>query len=366
MNADELLTAAREDLARGFTARAGTRLRQAGDAGNSQALVELASAVFRGRVPGSAREIRQRLESLSELVPAAHLLRARWRYAGTGGEAASDSALADIGVAATAGDRAAQIEIALAWNEFAGTDARRQVHAWLLAAGAVDEFGLREATAQPVDSDPAALPDAWAPLPVCAEPQILASEPDIRVAPDLLSPFECIWLCRHAAARLAPSRVIDPLTGRSLDDPIRTGLTACLDPAQPGVFDLRISERMAQAAGSTLGHAEPLAVLRYLPGEQYKPHYDWLDKAGLARDPLAAAGDRAITVLAYLNTPEAGGTTHFPRLDIRVPARRGQVLVFANVDSRATPSALAQHAGEPVIAGEKWIASLWLRERRLS
>lgn len=366
MNADDLLVAAREDLARGFTVRAATRLRQAGEAGNSQALVELASAVFRGRVAGTAREIRQRLESLSELVPAARLLRARWRYTGIGGEAAPDTALADIGAAAAAGDRSAQIEVALAWGEFDDARARRQVHAWLLTAGAADEFGLTQSAAEPVGADPAVLPNAWAPLPVCTRPRILASEPGIRVAPELLSPFECTWLCRHAAPRLAPSRVIDPQTGRPLDDPVRTGSTACLDPAHPGLFDLRISERMAHAAGSTLRHAEPLAVLRYQPGEQYKPHYDWLDRAGLARDPLAAAGDRALTVLAYLNTPETGGATHFPRLDIRVPARRGQVLAFANVDSSGAPSPLAQHAGEPVICGEKWIASLWLRERALS
>lgn len=366
MNADDLLIAAREDLSRGFTVRAATRLRQAGEAGNSQALVELASVVFYGRASGTVREIRQRLESLSNLVPAARLLRARWRYAGIGGKATPDTALEDISAAAMAGDRAAQIEVALAWGEFRSARAHRQVQAWLLAAGAAEEFPQTKFITEPVDSDPTVLPDAWAPLPVGAQSRILFSEPVIRVTPELLTPFECTWLCRHAVPRLAPSCVIDPQTGRSLNDPIRTGSTACLDLTHPGLFDLRISERMAHAAGSMLHHAEPLAVLRYQPNEQYKPHYDWLGSTGLARDPLASAGDRAITVLAYLNTPEAGGATHFPQLDIRVPARRGQVLAFANVDSSGTPSPLAQHAGEPVISGEKWIASLWLREHALS
>lgn len=366
MDAEALLAAARDDLARGFTVRAGTRLRQACDAGSSDALVELAGAVMHGRVPGDTAELRRRLEAASGLTPPAGRLRARWRYAGIGADAAPDKALADLGEAARAGDAGAQVEMALAWRERGDGDALAQAAAWLHLAGAGDLLGSPAGEAGPVTpEEPSALP-GWAPVVTGPEPETLAEDPEIRLYPRLLDPVECIWLQRHATGLLAPSRVLDPRTGRAMDDPIRTGRTACLDPATPGVFDLRISERLAAAAGASLGQAEPLAVLCYGPAQQYKPHYDWLGNSALATDPLARAGNRILTVLGYLNSPESGGATYFPALDIRVPARQGQVLVFSNVDAAGQPSRGSRHAGEPVLAGKKWLASLWLRERALT
>lgn len=366
MNAEDLLAAAREDLTRGFTVRAGTRLRQACDAGSGDALVELVHAVIHGRIPGDAGEVRRRLETAPRLTPSARRLRARWRYAGIGADAAPDRALEDLCDAALAGDTEAQIEMALAWSEHDDPAAYAQSIAWLSQAGAEDLAGAsdRETVSVPLE-EPAVLRE-WAEVAANTEAESLADDPEIKLCPGFLSSAECAWLRRHATELLGPSRVYDPRTGKAIDDPIRTGRTACLDPSTPGLFDLRISERLAAAANASVRRAEPLAVLCYGPAQEYKPHYDWLGGTSLASDPLGRAGDRVATVLGYLNTPEAGGATYFPQLDIRVPAEQGQVLIFANVDRKGEPSRRSQHAGEPVLAGEKWVASLWLRERALT
>lgn len=365
MNADELLEAARSDLSRGFTVRAGTRLRQACDAGSSEALVTMADAVIHGRVPGDAQEVRRRLEAVDRPTPEARRLRARWRYAGIGGKALQPAALEDLAAAAGAGDASAQVEMALAWGELGDEAARHQVSAWLSRAGRTDLLEIGGTDVGQAADEAEALP-AWAKQRAPGTPLRLAEDPVIRLHDAVLSPLECAWLRLHAADSLAPSRVYDPRSGKAIDDPIRTGRTACLDPALPGVFDLRLAERMAVLAEAEPSRAEPLAVLCYEPGQEYKPHYDWLGSGSLARDPLRHAGDRVITALGYLNTPQAGGATYFPRLDIRVPARQGQILVFFNVDTAGTPAMLSQHTGEPVLAGSKWLASLWIRERPLA
>jgi len=61
----------------------------------------------------------------------------------------------------------------------------------------------------------------------------------------------------------------------------------------------------------------------------------------------------------YLNTPEEGGGTAFPRIGLTVTAMRGSAVYFA-YDSGDESSL---HAGLPVLKGEKWIATKWLRER---
>ncbi|MDB5965471.1 MAG: 2-oxoglutarate-dependent dioxygenase, partial [Polaromonas sp.] len=59
-----------------------------------------------------------------------------------------------------------------------------------------------------------------------------------------------------------------------------------------------------------------------------------------------------------------GGATVFPVLGLRVAPKRGTAVFFSY--PRAHPCSLSLHGGEPVIAGEKWIATKWLREARFS
>ena len=65
-------------------------------------------------------------------------------------------------------------------------------------------------------------------------------------------------------------------------------------------------------------------MVRYLPSQQYRPHFDWFDPtAGKSyRRKTAAGGQRAVTCLVYLAAPERGGRTSFPTLGL-VRAGRG-------------------------------------------
>jgi prolyl 4-hydroxylase len=67
-------------------------------------------------------------------------------------------------------------------------------------------------------------------------------------------------------------------------------------------------------------------------------------------------------VVMYLNTPEAGGGTTFPDVHLEVFPRKGHAVFFSY--ERAHPDTRSLHGGAPVIAGEKWVATKWLREQR--
>ena len=66
---------------------------------------------------------------------------------------------------------------------------------------------------------------------------------------------------------------------------------------------------------------------------------------------------------AYLNDVEAGGATRFPVADVTVPPRAGAAIAFRNLTADGQPDPDSLHAGLPVERGEKWLATLWLRQR---
>lgn len=62
----------------------------------------------------------------------------------------------------------------------------------------------------------------------------------------------------------------------------------------------------------------------------------------------------------YLNTPARGGGTTFPDVGLEVGAVRGNAVFFSY--DRAHPVTKTLHGGAPVVEGEKWVATKWLRE----
>lgn len=55
------------------------------------------------------------------------------------------------------------------------------------------------------------------------------------------------------------------------------------------------------------------------------------------------------------------GKTNFSRCQPRDGTKRENAVFFSY--DKAHPSTNSLHSGAPVIAGEKWIATKWLRER---
>ena len=69
------------------------------------------------------------------------------------------------------------------------------------------------------------------------------------------------------------------------------------------------------------------------------------------------------TVFAYLSDVAEGGATDFPDLGVRVAAKRGRIVHFHNLRADGSGDPRTVHAGMPVVAGEKWLATLWTRVR---
>jgi len=184
--------------------------------------------------------------------------------------------------------------------------------------------------------------------------------PPLCVFGGLLSAEECEQLMALAAVRLERSQTVHLDTGGSEVTEARTSQGMFFDRGENPLCE-RIEARIAQVLGWPVDHGEGLQILRYPPGAEYKPHYDYFDPAQPGTPAiLRRGGQRVATLVIYLNTPAAGGATVFPDLGLDVSAIQGNAVFFSY--DRADPSTRTLHGGAPVLQGEKWVATKWLRQ----
>jgi prolyl 4-hydroxylase len=187
-------------------------------------------------------------------------------------------------------------------------------------------------------------------------------EPRVIVFGGLLSDQECEQLIELAKPRLARSLTVATKTGGEEINADRTSNGMFFQRAENELVRV-IEARIARLLNWPEENGEGLQVLHYRPGTEYKPHYDYFDPNEPGTPTiLKRGGQRVGTVIMYLGEPEKGGGTSFPDIHMEVAPRRGNAVFFSY--ERAHPSTKSLHGGAPVLAGEKWIATKWLRERR--
>ena len=186
--------------------------------------------------------------------------------------------------------------------------------------------------------------------------------PRIVVFSGLLSDEECDEIVALARARLARSETVQTETGSSEVNEARTSQGMFFERGEHTVC-ARLEARVAALTSWPVENGEGLQVLRYGPGAEYKPHYDYFDpeQAGTP-SILKRGGQRVASLVCYLNTPALGGQTIFPDVQLDVAPLKGNAVFFSY--DRPHPMTRSLHGGAPVIEGEKWVATKWLREGR--
>ena len=189
-------------------------------------------------------------------------------------------------------------------------------------------------------------------------------QPRIGVFGTLRAEEECEALLAAARPRMARSRTVATQTGGEEVNPDRTSDGMFFGRGESELIQ-RIEQRIARLLRWPVENGEGLQVLNYQPGAEYKPHYDYFDPNEPGTPTiLRRGGQRVGTLVMYLNQPEKGGGTSFPDLHMEVAPQRGNAVFFSY--ERPHPSTRTLHGGAPVIAGEKWIATKWLREREFN
>lgn len=184
--------------------------------------------------------------------------------------------------------------------------------------------------------------------------ETVSEHPDVRVFRGLFSEAECDYLIETARPMLQASIVIDSRTGQHVPNPVRTSTGASFPFVDENPAIHALNRRLAATSRTDVRAGEPLWVLQYAPGQQYRQHSD-------ALPGVPPSQQRVMTFLVYLNDAYEGGETTFPAAGIQFRGRPGDGLLFRNAAANGTPDPNAVHAGLPVTRGVKHLASRWIR-----
>ena len=190
------------------------------------------------------------------------------------------------------------------------------------------------------------------------------TKPVVAVFDNILSSEECDELIRLSRIKLKRSTIVDPKTGKEevIEERSSYGTFFTLNENQ---FIINLERRIGAVMNWPVENGEGLQILNYKVGGEYKPHFDYFPPG----DPgsavhLAKGGQRVSTMVIYLNDVEEAGETTFPDVGLSVTPKKGAAVYFEYCNSQNQVDPLTLHAGAPVAAGEKWIATKWMRQRR--
>jgi TPR repeat protein len=190
----------------------------------------------------------------------------------------------------------------------------------------------------------------------------LSRSPRVSLLKRFFTVDECDHLVRLAQPFMQPSRVITQ-SGKSEAGDVRTSEESPISDQLRDLVVHRLEERMHDLTGTPERHGEPMMVLHYGAGMEYRPHTDYFDPdVEHFQEQLSRGGQRIITIITYLSSVAEGGSTDFPDAGISIEPVKGDAVLFFNTLEDGLPDPLTRHAGTPVIDGDKWLATRWIRE----
>lgn len=181
------------------------------------------------------------------------------------------------------------------------------------------------------------------------------AEPLIVVLGNVLSDEECDQLIQQSKDRMQRSKVANSLEV----DELRTSSSTFFEEGENELV-ARIEKRVSQIMNIPVEHGEGLQILNYKIGQEYKAHFDFFSSTS-----KAASNPRISTLVMYLNDVEQGGETYFPKLNLSVSPQKGMAVYFEYFYNDQNLNDLTLHGGAPVVSGDKWAATQWMRRKKL-
>jgi len=203
--------------------------------------------------------------------------------------------------------------------------------------------------------------------------EVMNRKPFVAVLHDILYEKEMEAFIEEATPKLVKSTTMD-----KGDSGKRISQQVWLEEFGKEKVGTKVSDRIAlltRLQPHQMDFNEPFQVANYGMGGAYYSHLDYvggdLDLKRLAKESkergwpdYAVYGDRMATFMAYMSDVEVGGATVFPNMGISVWPKKGDAVLWYNVDRNGYPDRFAWHGGCPVIVGSKWILNKWIRQKQ--
>ncbi|KAL0543124.1 hypothetical protein IC582_018211 [Cucumis melo] len=206
--------------------------------------------------------------------------------------------------------------------------------------------------------------------------QVLSWRPRALYFPKFATAEQCQSIVNMAKPKLRPS-TLALRKGETAENTkgIRTssGVFFSASEDESGILGV-IEEKIARATMIPRTHGEAYNILRYEIGQKYNSHYDAFKPSEYGPQK----SQRVASFLLYLTDVEEGGETMFPfengsNMDgtynyqacvgLKVKPRQGDGLLFYSVFPNGTIDPTSLHGSCPVIKGQKWVATKWIRDQ---
>lgn len=183
---------------------------------------------------------------------------------------------------------------------------------------------------------------------------------EIYAVGNFIRPTECAEIIRRIDTVAQPSATYSS----EYTDAYRTSYSGNFDPDDPLIQ--AINRRIDDLLGMKPELGESVQGQRYLPGQEFKEHFDWFHPTDESCWPIerGRGGQRCYTAMAFLNEVEEGGHTDFTHAGFGVKPQRGTLLFWNDADEDGVPNEDTMHAGSPVVKGEKYVITKWYRVRK--
>jgi prolyl 4-hydroxylase len=179
-------------------------------------------------------------------------------------------------------------------------------------------------------------------------------EPLIVILGNVLSDEECDELIRLSKDKMNRSKI-----GVTHEvNEIRTSSSMFFQENENDIIT-KIEKRISSIMNIPIEHGDGIQILKYTPTQEYKAHFDYFTSTS-----KATKNNRISTIVMYLNDVENGGETFFPKLNFSVSPQKGMAVYFEYFYNDKNINELTLHGGAPVIIGEKWVASQWMRRQK--
>jgi hypothetical protein len=189
----------------------------------------------------------------------------------------------------------------------------------------------------------------------------------IWIANDFVTDAECDVLMEYGRPRLARATVAAE-DGTSVVSESRKANQASYllnqqNPKGDPLYQLynRVFGLVNDHAGYSLTSEgqEDFTIIQYNVEDQYTPHCD-----GTCDGSEHNKYGRVATAVIYCKAADRGGGTTFTNNDIFVTPKKGMATFFSYKDMNTgmMDDGDTEHSGCPVLAGEKWITTVWMRE----
>ncbi|KAK8568221.1 hypothetical protein V6N12_006777 [Hibiscus sabdariffa] len=205
--------------------------------------------------------------------------------------------------------------------------------------------------------------------------QVLSWKPRAYYFPNFATMEQCERVIEMAKVHLKPSGLA--LRKGETEESTKgtrtsSGTFLSASDDETGTLDL-IEKKIAKVTSIPQNNGEAFNVLRYEIGQKYDSHYDAFNPSEYGPQ----SSQRVASFLLYLSDVEEGGETMFPFendrrvkgydyrqcVGLKIKPRRGDGLLFYSLLLNGTIDPTSLHGSCPVIKGEKWVATKWIRDQ---